>query len=379
MSLETTLGALEKDLRGWMDRQTDQILGLRHELDALAQKAVAPRGGSGLKSVAEEIWDNESFKSLRSTGRGRAYIKLGSLDSILMEHKATLTGAGVGSSVSGVLPIMREPGIVGAAIRRPRLLDLVPRKPMTGTAVDFIKVTSDTTLASPQSSEGDTKSEATINLGTVSRQARTFACWIPASRQILDDVSELQNAIRVHLVGRLLEEIEQQVIAGDGLSGNLSGLSTEAAAFDDSLLVESDGWEHADIVRRMAEQIETANEGPADTVILHPSTWSSIQLAKATDGQYIWSGTGAPGSGAAPRLWDLDVVVSTAISSGYGLVGRRDTVALYDKMDVTFDLSTEHSDFFVRNLVALRVEWRGAFACYRPNSWCYAQFTQSPA
>ena len=43
-------------------------------------------------------------------------------------------------------------------------------------------------------------------------------------------------------------------------------------------------------------------------------------------------------------------------------------------MDATIDISTEHSDFFTKNLVAVRAEERLAFVVYRTTALVYGSF-----
>ena len=104
-------------------------------------------GGEAPVSLAKKLWDSNELKGLRDVGRGRAIIKAGSLDDLMT--KTTITSGTVGSSTSGVLTIQRDPTVQGLAMRRLRLLDLVPRRRLNQSAVDFVKVSSATLLASP--------------------------------------------------------------------------------------------------------------------------------------------------------------------------------------------------------------------------------------
>jgi hypothetical protein len=46
---------------------------------------------------------------------------------------------------------------------------------------------------------------------------------------------------------------------------------------------------------------------------------------------------------------------------------------------MTVEISTEHADYFVRNLVAVRAEKRLALVTKRPASFVSGSFTTSPA
>jgi hypothetical protein len=48
--------------------------------------------------------------------------------------------------------------------------------------------------------------------------------------------------------------------------------------------------------------------------------------------------------------------------------------AIYDRSDVTVQISLEHDDFWVRNLAAFLVEERLALVVYRPAALLYSGF-----
>ena len=48
-------------------------------------------------------------------------------------------------------------------------------------------------------------------------------------------------------------------------------------------------------------------------------------------------------------------------------------------MEMQVEVSTEHQDFFTKNLVAVRAEKRLALVVKRPNSFVTGSFTTSPA
>jgi HK97 family phage major capsid protein len=68
------------------------------------------------------------------------------------------------------------------------------------------------------------------------------------------------------------------------------------------------------------------------------------------------------------------------IAPGSFLVGSGSPVAaeIRDRMEMTVEISTEHSDYFTRNLVAIRAEKRLALITKRPNSFVTGTFTTSP-
>lgn len=84
---------------------------------------------------------------------------------------------------------------------------------------------------------------------------------------------------------------------------------------------------------------------------------------------------GGPANMATPTLWDLPVVTTTAVGSGMFLVGAFQAQALLlDREEAMVEISAEHSDYFTKNLVAIRVEERVGLAFFRNDGFVYGTF-----
>jgi len=75
------------------------------------------------------------------------------------------------------------------------------------------------------------------------------------------------------------------------------------------------------------------------------------------------------------------VIPTVSIANGTFLMGsgRPEASEIRDRMETIVEISTSHSDFFVRNLLMLRAERREALVVKRPLSYLTGSFTQSPA
>jgi HK97 family phage major capsid protein len=121
-------------------------------------------------------------------------------------------------------------------------------------------------------------------------------------------------------------------------------------------------------------------------IVLHPTDWWNIRLTKDSYGRYILGDPQEPSSGGTrdtpvgPNIFGLNVVHTTTIASGTFLVGSGSPIAteIRDRMEMQVEISTEHSDYFVKNLVAVRAEKRLALLTKRPASFITGTFTTSP-
>lgn len=287
------------------------------------------------------------------------------------ELKTTITSSTVGSSTPGILVPERMPGIVKPGVRRIRVRDLMPRMTTTNNAVEFVKENAFTNNASP-TAETISKPESALTFTIDSATVKTVAHWIPAARQVLDDFPALGGFVNQRLLEGLKDVEDYELVAGDGTGQHLSGLSTEATAYDTARNASGDTY--IDKLNHAISQIEDVLHA-ADGIILHPRDWRAIQLTKdqaSNVGNYV---LGGPAGVASPVLWGVPVAVTTAVTRGTFYVGAFNLyTAVWDRMDARVDISTEHSDYFIRNMVAIRAEERLAFTVTRSDAVVYGSF-----
>ena len=334
--------------------------------------------GGGQVSFEAKLKENEQFQRLVHDRKGRAILTLSGKDAAeLLERKTTITATAAGYQTTGVMAIDRDRAITSEARQELTVRDALTARPTALALVDFVKVNTPMAIASPQVEASD-KAQNAVTFTPQSEKIKTVATWIPASRQILDDWSELAGFIEGSLTYYVNLAEELQLLSGDSTGENLNGLLTQATPFNVSLLSLSAGWNRLDIVGRAIQQITAAKEITPTFVVLHPNDWWAIRLTKDSLGRYL---IGDPQTTARANLFDLTVISTTSIAAGTFLVGSGNPTAaeIRDRMELQYEISTEHSDFFVKNLVACRAEKRLALIVKRPASFVYGSFTTSPA
>jgi HK97 family phage major capsid protein len=378
LSTHFAKAAEEQKNTGTMAISTKEAVeNLQKQVDALDVKLAEKHNavveqGNGVDKAIKEC---ESLQRLMKDRRGSAVIQLKASD--LMERKTTITSAAVGQAVTGVLQIDRIPGITQEARQTLRVRDLLSSAPTSMQVVDFVKVNTPMNIASPVV-EASAKPENAVTFTSVSEKVRTIATWIPATKQILDDFVELSSYLNSTLPYYVNLEEELQLLSGDGTGENLHGLITQASAFNVGLLSASAGWNKIDIVGRAIQQITAAKELEPTFIIVHPNDWWGMRLTKDSFGRYI---LGDPQTNVRPSLFGLDVVPTTSITAGTFLVGSGSPIAsqIRDRMEMQVEISTEHQDYFVKNLVAVRAEKRMVLVVKRAASYVTGTFTTSPA
>jgi HK97 family phage major capsid protein len=366
--LQQTLDVMNETVATFVTNQKS----MQRQLDAIdlsiKDRAV---GFIARESLVDKLKAVDGFNRLITDRRGSATLTLKGQDMALLQRKTTILASGQGFMTTGVMPIDRIPGITPEARQVLQVRDVLTSNPTVMTLVDFVRVQSPMTIASPVP-EGSTKPENALSFVSLSEKVRTIATWIPASKQILDDMSELANFINTSIPYYVNLAEELQLLSGDATGENLHGLIPQAMAFDKTQLAA--GATKIDVIGCAIEQIEVAKELQPTFAILHPSDWWSMKLLKDSLGRYI---LGDPQSTTTPRIFDLDVIPTTSIAKGSFLVGSGNPAAseIRDRMEMQVEVSTEHANFFTQNLVAVRGEKRLALVVKRPNSYVTGTFT----
>ena len=403
-ALEKQLSDLQTELKGHFDKAAEEtkkygamsektatdMQKLQSQVDAIDTKlADRPNQGAPTVSAFKTAFDeNDAVQRLVKDRSGKAVIHFKGDAMREMQRKTVLTenvsgsigsdtGVAAGYATTGVLQIDRIAGITTEARQVLKIRNVLTARPTSLPVVDFVKVSTPLSIASPVA-EGSLKPEQSLNFSSASERVKTIASWVPASRQILDDMAELMGFVRTSLpyYTDLAEEI--QLLSGDGSGENLNGFIHQASAFNTGLLPSAaKGWTKIDVIGCAVEQITIAKETDPTFVVLNPKDWWDIRLTKDGFGRYI---LGDPQSTVRPNIFGLDVVYTTSIASGTFLVGSGNAIAqeIRDRMEMMVEISTEHSDFFARNLIAIRGEKRLANVVKRPASYVTGSFTTSP-
>jgi HK97 family phage major capsid protein len=335
---------------------------LATEVHDLQQKASRPAGqGDAPKSIGDQFVEADGVKSFLESkpSSGKADMRV----------KATLTSATTDSagSVGDAIANTRLPGIMPLPQRRLTVRDLISQGRMDGNTLEYVKETGFTNSAATVA-EAAAKPQSDLKLDLLTTSAKVIAHWMKASRQVLDDVSQLKSIIDQRLLYGLAYVEEAQLLNGDGTGQNLNGVLTQATAYSAPITLSSPT--SIDLVRLMALQAALA-EYPATGIVMHPSDWAWIETLKDTTGRYI---IGNPQGTISPTLWGLPVVATQAIALDTVLVGAFKMGAqLFDRWDARVEVGYINDDF-TKNLVTILAEERLALAVYRPEAFIKGDF-----
>jgi len=377
------LDKIEADIKAFSEQIADEkylaeqrkkfAVDMGMSADALEQNtpaasAPANLGPAQVKSLGQIITESPAFQSIVKSGNvGGTQFTTGGI-----EVKATLTETTAGGVVgSGVAQPTLLPGILSILFQPLTVADLMPSGSTSGPLVRYLKETVATNAAAAVT-EGTAKPESTLNFSAVDEPVRKIATWLKVTDEMFEDVPALRSYVdaRLGLFVRIQEEA--QLLTGSGVAPNVTGFLNRSGLTATQAL----GADTApDAIYKEITKIRVASFLEPTAIVLNPTNWQTIRLAKDANAQYYAGGpfTGAYGNGGMPMvdsLWGKTIVSTTAMTLGTGLVGAFATAAqVFRRGGLTVEATNSNEDDFKTNLVMIRAEERLALCVYRPSAF----------
>lgn len=361
-----SLGKVTTDTKTAIDTLGTEQRALADRLLALEQKG-ALLGGEGTEGAKGDQSVGQVFVK---SGEFEALVRSGLRGQVAVEVKNTITNT-VGNTFSD-----RQPGIVGGAFRTLTLESLLTTLPTTSNAVDYVRESAFTNLAA-ETAEGGQRPESSITTSMVTEPVGTIAHFLKISKQLAADNAALAAYINTRMIYGVNLRVENQIISGNGTQPNISGFTKSgnftahgytAASLTALGLLNN----RFDLIGKMIGDSQ-AGDYPADAIVLNPTDWWTMRLAKDSQNRYL---LGDPGSDVPPSLFGLPVVASNAVTADNVLVGAlRLAATFYNRAGVTIEMSGSDTDNFQKGLITIGAERRCMLAVERPAAIRYGDLT----
>ena len=374
----TKIDELDKKLKEQRQEYKDKL----EKFETKAGRLDLP-GGKSFKTLGQQFVESDSYKSYDMNGKSKRY----EIAQINTKDESGLDGTSLGDTPGYLYSPERVDEWFRAPEREERVRDLIPVLQTSVGAIEFVKETGfgeepegdidgDTKGAAATVAEKDEKPEAKIEFSIESETVKTIAHWLPATRQIIDDATQLRNYIDQRLIYGLKLEEDEQILYGDGTGSNLQGIMTDSDVQEYDWSGGETGDTKIDAIRRAMTKALVA-EYPVSGTVIHPNDWEDIELLKGNDGHYLWV---TVMQGGQQMLWRAPVVVTTAINEGDFLTGAFEMgTALWDRQDAAIRVSDSHEEYFTKNMWAILAEERIAQTIYRPEAFVVGDFDNEPA
>lgn len=242
--------------------------------------------------------------------------------------------------------------------RRIRLMDLVASGTATSNIISWV-YQSGKEGAAGGTSEGAAKNQIDFNLVVASQNVVKRTAFIKVSTEMLDDIDFIQTEINNELLRELMKDVELTAYSGNNTPPAMNGVSTVATAFAaGTFALTVDNANSADVLVVAMNQIEIANQDPANGILMHPSDVAALLLIKnsATDKRYIDRLQMIAGQ---MSLDGVPIYKTTLVTAGTYLVGNFNLATLYSKGTVSIQVGLDGNDF-TENTRTILAEYRGA-------------------
>lgn len=375
---------LEKAKASATMRQALADLGEGVELDEKSGERRTPSGlvvPDAKASLGESFVKSGEYQALMQSAPNGVFGKDHRVQSRPVGYKTLVTGGSDTSAGAFVRDDFRGLQVGLTAFQRPlRLRDVVTNLTTTSDTIEYVRQTSQTNNAAPVPESTTTadpasmtvangvKPESALAWAKVTTPVRTIAHWIPLTKRALSDASQVRSIIDAFLRYGLEEELEDQMISGDGTGENLEGLANvsgvQAQPWDTNILTT---------LRKAKTKVRLVGRSMANAYLLNPADLENIDLLQDNEGRYYFGGPSA--AGTANVLWGTPVVETEAIPAGTGYVGDFRKAVLWDREQSSITVSDSHANFFIRNMVAILAEMRAAFGIIQPNAFVEIDLT----
>ena len=340
-----------------------------------------------LKSLSRMWLESDAYKEMAQSGYtrfGQTYKAEKGIGEFDLQAKDIYT-AMAGTVTLPTLGSQQNLGLTPRMLRPGRVRSLFPAESTTANLLYGIREVGFTNRAAvvPERTAADggpatggptdvygLKPRSDLQLVPVTYPLATIAHLMYVHRQTLADEPRMQGIIDRDLIDGIKMVEDEQILYGDGIGDNLTGLvNTPGIQTYTGLSADPRTAQ----IRRAITRVTLAYFQPTG-IVLHPLDWEDLELERDNTGAYRLAVNIA--IGAQKTMWRLSVVDTPAINEGQCLLGAFGFGAkLYDREQVRIDVSTENRDMFERNAVTLRCEERLGLVVDRPESFCLLSLT----
>lgn len=370
------LDVVNDDSRPWSERHTE-FEAIGKDIEAVLEQHKALKGVEGIESYlaggAEEQGVTPGDEGRRSRKSiGQQVVDSAEWKSIVGQKGSRFTSGAIELKdltvtdpvQPGVMQSTPLPGVVDIRFRRLTVRQLMAQGSMDNPSVSYL-VETVATNAADAVAPGGLKPESALELDTVIEAAKKIATTLTTEDEILDDLAFARSYIDGRLRTFVELKEEDELLNGSGSGAHITGLLNRSGL---ATAIPMGTDTRPDAIYKQINAIQTTAFLYPDGIVINPSDWLDIKLAKDANGQYYGGGPFA--AGAPDMLWGLPVSVTPAIAAGTALVGAFQSAAqVLQRRGLTVEATNTNEDDFTHNRVTFRAEERLALAVYRPGAF----------
>jgi HK97 family phage major capsid protein len=215
---------------------------------------------------------------------------------------------------------------------------------------------------------------------------RKIAVWFRVPEEMIDDIPYLQSFLTQIGLDEVMAFEDQQILYGNGVGQNLSGLFTNATAFSGAGTDTVEAPNEFDVIRAARRQLRNAKLGGPLVALVSPDSFFDMTSRKDTTENYLFLGGGNGIALANPNASPTGINIGgvmieehTAISDDDFLVFQPRSAAIFDRTGTTVRFYDQDRDNAIKNLITVVIEKRLALPIYRPAGFIEGDFDSAIA
>lgn len=298
------LGTVLTDVKSKFNDHAERLEDFEARITFAEQKAARRGGGSGpleVKSWGRSLIESDGFKELAGSPKQEGRVKL-TVQSSAVEVKAITSVAGSGGALIPTDNRVADPVMLPRRV--PTIRSLVAPGQTTSQAVTYARQTG-RTINAAMVAEGAQKPYSDGVWESVITTVRTLAHMMKVSRQAMDDAPALMSMIDAEMRYGLSDTEDAQMLLGNGVGQNLSGIMPTASAFASPFT--NDIETPLDRIVEAEAQLSLLLY-EADGIVLNPVDWFKMVSTKDSTARYLSAGPFGPEN--SRLLWSVPVVVA---------------------------------------------------------------------
>ncbi len=284
-----------------------------------------------------------------------------------MELKADVTMAS--NFTNEVIDRDRIPGVWYDADRPVHIRDFMTIMPVSTDVIRWVSESAYTDNVSV-TAEGSASSQTDFTLKSNDETIRRIDTHLTLSKEMLADAGFVESYVRTRVMGKIMNEEDDQILNGSGVAPNLNGLTNQAQAYVDN--IADANVQRIDVLYAAGTGARVDYYSP-NIALVHPNDYQKIALTKNGDNSYILPGAYT----TSPIVINgATVVPNTAVTEGEFLVGDlRLACALAVRSGIEMTFTNSHASNFTKGFITIQVEERVGMPVYQSKALVYGTFT----
>jgi len=355
--------------------KSEEINGLKEDLALLKTSVESTESTDAIKSEIAKLdgqiaalkeATEKQVQSRKSIGETIADVFVKNIDSIkAIAEKGGLMSLDVkadtmtinGNYSGGVVGLSDlEAGFTRIVRRRPFMRSIMNTRGTSSKFVTWIEQSNPSGDAG-MTAEGALKNQIDFDLVERSERVKKVTAFIKVSKEMIGDIPFMQGEINGELMELVDLKLDEQLLSGDNVGENLSGVLDVAQPFTPAaqFIALVPFANNSDVLRIAIAQIAAANF-QANVILLNPEDVAAMELAKSSTGEYVYPMYFVAADGTT-RVKGIPVVENTGVTSGTYLVGDFTKANLRMREEMNVQVGYVNDDF-TKNLMTVLCELR---------------------